>query len=90
MLLVLIGGNAGGPRGKYFTVRSGYTMATSDQLRSIPRDMIEGEARDEAKSRVRIGVQTDTQVTAAGGFGTKLVGNATNGDKDSQSSMPYL
>jgi len=79
------GGNAGGPRGKYFTVRSGYTMATSDQLRSIPRDMIEGEARDEAKSRVRIGVQTDTQVTAAGGFGTKLVGNATNVDKDSQS-----
>ena len=71
-------------------MRSGYTMATSDQLRSIPRDMIEGEARDEAKSRVRIGVQTDTQVTAAGGFGTKLVGNATNVDKDSQSSMPYL
>ena len=81
-LLLLIGGNAGGPGGKYFTVRSGYTMATSEQLRSIPWDKIEGAAREEAKSRVRVGVQTDTQVTAAGGFGTTLVG------KDNDTSMP--
>merc|ERR1712110_548243 len=49
----------------YFKVVGGYTIANQDGLSRLNVMLADSKLREEAASRVRIGVQQDTQVTGA-------------------------
>ena len=79
------------PAFTYWTCKNGYTDGVSAHLQRVPWAEIDHE---EAKSRLRVGVQEDTEVTAGGSWGRQLlpvvdgedeaIGRGESNDKDGE------
>lgn len=67
-------------RKRYFVIKGGYSNGSNESLRALGKELKDQRTYDEVLSRLRIGVQWDTEVTSSS-FGSRPYKPRYEGDK---------